>query len=55
MLSDYLWLRSRPTRAQIRAVADFCLRAVRAGGAPGSSDARRQRTGQPAHRARRAR
>ena len=29
MLSDYLWHRVRPTRAQIDHVAEFCLRAIR--------------------------
>jgi hypothetical protein len=30
MLSDFLWQRVRPTRAQIDHISEFCLRAVRA-------------------------
>ena len=44
-LSDHLWNRSRPTRAEIDRIVDFCLAAVSANGADGANprSTRRQR------------
>jgi AcrR family transcriptional regulator len=42
MLSDYLWQRARPTRAEINHIVEFCLTAVTSRSQPGSTARKRR-------------